>query len=170
MEESRSVVQGDNTDNHVKEIPVTTLKAIAFDPGITTGYAVGIMQNGLMEVRTGQSKWRHIDLYNQLVLGNPDYVIWEKFYFRKHYQKEGVELYPKELIGVLQLYCQQNNKPAFDQNPMKSQGSFHSNLKLKEDGIYVAGQPHGMDALRHLLYWFTFGPGYKFNTKGYKKA
>jgi hypothetical protein len=147
--------------------------AVAFDPGITTGYAVGIMQGGEMLVRSGQEKWRHIDLYNQLMLSKPNFVIWERFLFRKHLQHEGVELYPRELIGIIHLYLQQqpvNEVVGFQQNPMKSQGSFHSNLKLKEDGVYVQAQPHGMDALRHLLYWYTFGPGYRYNTKGYRKA
>lgn len=160
-------------NKHLRPVSTATLKAVAFDPGITTGYAVGILGDGMMHVRAGQEKWRHLDMYNQLVIGQPDHIIWEKFIFRKHYQHEGVELYPRELIGIIHLYMQQQNtlKPnsvvGYQQNPMKSSGSFHSNSKLKEDGVYMTGKPHAMDALRHLLYWYTFGPGYKYNTKGY---
>jgi hypothetical protein len=40
--------------------------------------------------------------------------------------------------------------------------SFYSNEQLKEKGVYKRGIPHGMDATRHLLHWFTFGAGFQY--------
>lgn len=153
-----------------------TIKAVAFDPGLTTGYAVGYLDDGFMAVKAGQAKWTHLDLWAELQLSQPDYVIWERFVFRKRSQHEGVELYPRELIGVLHLYVQVRNQElnhscvAVEQMPMKSDGSYYTDDKISKDGLWIRGKPHGMDALRHLLYWFTFGSGYQYNTKGYRAA
>jgi hypothetical protein len=153
------------------------LIALAFDPGITTGYAVGTIEDGSMAVRADQEKWRHQDLYYQLTLSAPDWVIWEKFVFRKKQQHEGVELYPRELIGVLKLYIVLTNDKAgyervkpWEQMPMKSAGAYFTDRKISDDGLWIPGKPHAMDALRHLLHWFHFGPGYQYNTKGYHAA
>src|SRR3954466_5321963 len=151
------------------------LIAVAFDPGITTGYAVGVLEDGSMAVRPDQAQYELMDLWAYLHFTRPDWLIWEKFVFRKR-TGEGVELFSREIIGVLRLYAQIANEKRKDvvrtheQMPMKSAGSYYSDTKISDDGLWIPGKPHAMDALRHLLYWFTFGPGYQYNTKGYHSA
>lgn len=160
--------------------------AVALDPGVTTGYAVGSIDDGLMTVVTGEYRWSHIDLHQFLAETKPRHIIIERFEFRqgnpKSYRK-GLELYSRELIGVVQLYAQllNNNRFAMEeteivlQNPMKEptkgkpSNTYFTNARLKEAGIYKTGTGgHCNDAARHLLYWFHFGAGFKYNTKGYK--
>lgn len=143
--------------------PITV---VAFDPGGTTGHAVGIIEDGTMAVRAGQTRFDHIELYNQLAFLNPQYVIAEEFEFRNRSRK-GLDLYPRELLGVLELWCQQNKKLIFRQKAGQALGAYYKDTKLKQDGLYIAGKPHAMDALRHLLHWYTYGFGYQFNIQGY---
>lgn len=139
---------------------------VAFDPGRTTGHAVGEITDGLMLVRCGQDQFDHIMLYQQLCLLNPDAVIAEEFEFRNRARK-GLDLYPRELLGVCELWCQQNKKMLFRQKAMEGKG-FYTDEKLKRDGLYIRGKPHAMDGLRHLLHWYTFGFGFQYNTAGYE--
>lgn len=141
---------------------------VAFDPGRTTGHAVGTIDDGLMVVRCGQNQFDHIQLYQQLCLLSPDMVIAEEFEFRNRARK-GLDLYPRELLGVCELWCQQNKTPLFRQKAMMGKG-FYTDEKLKRDELYVKGKPHAMDAVRHLLHWFTFSFGFQFNTQGYVAA
>lgn len=150
------------------DIQVNRTTVVAFDPGITTGHAVGVIEDGLMTVRCGQTAFDHIMLYDQMRALNPKYVVAEEFEFRGRVRK-GLELYPRELLGVMELYCQQEKKLLFRQKAAEGMGYFGNN-KLKDDGLYVRGKPHAMDALRHLLHWYQFGFGYQFNRDGYTKG
>lgn len=141
---------------------------VSLDPGRTTGHAVGTIDDGLMTVRCGQDRFDHIQLYQQLILLDPTMIIAEEFEFRNRARK-GLDLYPRELLGVLELYCQQYKKPLFRQKAMEGK-AYYTDEKLKRDSLYIKGKPHAMDAVRHLLQWYTFGFGYQFNTSGYEPA
>lgn len=144
------------------------MKVVAFDPGVTTGYAMGdINEDGKMLVVTGQEKWSQRDLHNNLEWYKPDYIIYESFEFRRNRKKDRVNLYPRELIGVIELYADVNNIRAHVQTPSQVM-VYYTDQRLKEDKVYKPTKPHANDAARHILYWFTFGPGYKWNLKGFE--
>jgi hypothetical protein len=144
------------------------MKIIALDPGITTGIAYGIIEKGLMTVDANQRQWTHSQLASELQVNWPDVVICETFEYRNK-ARAGLELYPVELIGVVKLYIQTCISPVelILQNAATGKG-YYSDQKLKDEGVYQRGVPHGMDALRHLLHWYTFGPGYKYNKFGFQ--
>jgi hypothetical protein len=156
------------------------MKVIALDPGVTTGYATGIIEQGEpMGVLSGQAKWNEKDLYDNLVQGSPDIIIYEefdhrpqRFYGKGDYYK--VELFPRNLIGVINLYVQQQFLgicKVVTQKPAKALGGFYkSNDVLKEHGVYKVANPHANDAMRHLLTWYTFGSGFQYDTdkKGFR--
>ena len=147
---------------------MTALTAVAFDPGLTTGAAVGTLENGRMHVRATQIKLDHLMLWQQLELLKPDFVITEDFEWRKNaWQKGFIELYPLELIGVMEIWTALNHKAMFRQKASEGKSYYHNNV-LKESGVWIQSKPHGMDAMRHLLHWFTFGWGYQFNISGYE--
>lgn len=157
--------------------PTTTpIIVIALDPGITTGYAEGIIIDGKLHAVTGQAKWVHKDLWLHLFDIKPKYVISEKFLFRMvnpktHKTQRGAELYSRELIGVGNLYCQLHDATFVLQNVMKdSPTTFFNNRQLKKDGFYKTGHDHANDAARHLLYWYQFGSGFQYNKHGYTTA
>jgi hypothetical protein len=149
------------------------MKVVSIDPGGTTGYAVGVIEDGSMKVSTGEASWSHLDLYNQLQLSKPDIVVCESFEFRRK-EQYGVNLIPRELIGVVELYTQQRSidplgTPCRLDYQSASQGKgFYTDDVLKKDKLYRTGHPHANDACRHLLHWFTFGRGYEYNTGGYE--
>lgn len=158
-------------NNHTKKIH-------AFDPGITTGHATGIIDNGKLGVVSGQHKWNEFELYIQLKFSKPDIIIYERFEYRsqKAYNVDNAELFPRNLIGVINLYCQERESQGnpldgiYAQMPAQVLGKkcYWSNDKLKLGGVYKIANPHANDAMRHLLYWMQFGYGYKLITNGFE--
>lgn len=142
------------------------MKVFAIDPGITTGYAQGSINDGLMIVVTGEAKMSHNDLLKFLQQFQPDVVVTESFEFRQKSRK-GLVLYSLELIGVAAVYCEVKNVPLMRQSAAKGK-SYFRDAQLKKDGTFKPGRPHANDAARHLLHWFVFGSGYQYNTKGYR--
>ena len=148
------------------------VRAIALDPGITTGYAEGTIRDGKMIVTTGQDKWNHMELWNRFLDFVPDFIISERFVYRQsRYNKKeqtGIELFSRELIGVANLFCQMYEREFKLQNVMKDNDTtYFNNARLKTDLLYKPGREHANDAARHLLYWFKFGQGFQFNKAGY---
>ncbi len=148
------------------------MRVIALDPGVTTGYAVGLISDeGKMVVVTGQEKWTHLELWGFFEDNLPDILITERFEFRNK-ARSGLELFSRELIGVTHLYHQMYMNleiPLVTQMPSVI-GGFFSDKQLKKDLIYKEGRPHSNDAARHLLHWFQFGSGYQYNKEGYVSA
>ena len=142
-----------------------TAVALALDPGLTTGAAVGTLKDGHMLIRATQHKFDHLELWQQLELLNPDYLITEDFEFRRG-RRDGLILYSLELIGVMEIWTSLKHKPLFRQSASKGKG-YYSDAVLKKNEVYMPGKGHAMDATRHLLQWYTFEWGYQFNTKGF---
>jgi len=146
------------------------MKIISLDPGVTTGYAIGHIKDGVMVVRAGQDTWSHHDLWHELHLAKPDAIVMESFEYRNK-SRPGLILYSCELIGIAHLFCspsyQNPSVPLYMQSAAKGK-SYYSNTHLQNAGVYVRGIPHGMDALRHLLHWYTFGAGFQYNKDGFR--
>lgn len=146
---------------------------------MTTGYATGIIEEGEpMGVLSGQFKWTEMGLYDNLVSGKPDIIIYEEFDYRPapFYSKREsyykVELFSRNLIGVIELYAQQNpDVKVYTQKPAKGLGGYYKqDTTLRSAGVYKIGKPHANDAMRHLLTWYTFGPGFQYdkNKQGFR--
>jgi len=146
------------------------LKIVAFDPGITTGYASGVITDGKLGAVSGQAKWKELDLYLQLKFAQPRIIIYERFDFRRGQSR--MELFPRNLIGVIHLYYQKRMAQGvpidlFPQMPVEGK-NYYTDAVLKSSKMYKVGNPHANDAMRHLLHWYTFGPGFKYNTNGFE--
>lgn len=159
------------------------VKVHAFDPGVTIGYASGIIEDGKLGVVSGQTEWNELQLYLQLKLSKPDIIIYERFEYRSEsaYGKAGnlsnVDLFARNLIGVINLYCQERegqNNPVELHTQMPAQvlskknKNYWNDARLKTALVYKVANPHANDAMRHLLYWWQFGPGFKYNTNGFE--
>ena len=154
------------------------MKVICLDPGVTTGYAVGHIEQGQpMGVISGQEAWNELGLYNNLVSGKPDIIVYETFesgkdnpYRKVKNRNYDVELFSRNLIGVIELYVQQqespNKIPCYRQSPAKGVGGhFRLDSILKQASVFKIGKPHANDAMRHLLQWYTFGAGFQYDTE-----
>ena len=145
------------------------MKIVSLDPGVTTGYAVGHIEDGVMYVRAGQEVWSHNELWQELHLAKPDAIVCESFEYRNK-ARSGLILYSVELIGIVHLFCSpsyQNPSVALYMQSAAKGKSYYSNTHLQTDNVYKRGIPHGMDALRHLLHWYTFSAGFQYNKHGF---
>ena len=124
-----------------------TEKIMAFDPGFTTGVAV---QEGdsltLMQVKGLKTVW------DVLYTGVPDMIVYESFLYQR---RDKVDLRPVEAIGVIKLYSELQKIPILSQTPAQGK-RFWTDKKIKQLDLWEPGQPHAMDALRHLLYFRAF--------------
>lgn len=153
------------------------MKVIALDPGVTTGYASGVIDNGKLGVVSGQAKWNEMQMYLQLKMSDADIIIYERFDYRskKAYNVDNVDLFPRNLIGVINLFLQEKEAQGtplewHTQWPHQVLGKtcYWTNAKLKSAHVYKVANEHANDAMRHLLYWWQFGPGFKYNTNGFE--
>lgn len=164
------------------------LKVIAFDPGVTTGHATGVIEDGKLGVVSGQDRFNELQLYLQLKLVKPDIIVFERFEYRSQraYNVDNAELFSRNLIGILNLYSQEREGAGtllegyYAQMPATVLGkkktpatvlgkkNYWTDEKLKAARVYKVGNPHANDAMRHLLYWWQFGAGFKYNTNGFE--
>jgi hypothetical protein len=120
---------------------------MAFDPGYTTGVAFYVSKVQVYEVQ-GLT-----DLWDTLHMGGPTRVVYESFLYQR---RDKVDLRPVEGIGVIRLYCQLNGIIPVAQTPATGK-RFWTDKKIKQLDLWKPGLPHAMDALRHLLYYMSFG-------------
>lgn|SRR5574337_124749 len=138
-------------------------KALALDPGRTTGIAIATWDDAECKITYGQEILGHFDFYDFLHKQQADFIICESFRFRQG--KTGVDLYPCELIGIVNLFCEVSKTKLYVQEPWVQSGKkiYFSDAKLKERNLYLKGLEHGRSAVKHLLYWLAFGAGSNFN-------
>lgn len=140
------------------------IKAVAFDPGKTTGFATGEIAEIHMLVSSAQAQLSHTELFDFLTKYEPDYIICERFDFRME-ARTGLELISRELIGVINLYTDQNERCTLVmQTPAQAKG-FWTDKKLLANHLYRRGHDHANDAMRHLMYWYKFGSGHQYGTE-----
>lgn len=138
------------------------MTALAIDPGVTTGFCLAyIKHDGTFLVAPYEKRATVEEINNELNDIKPDNVICESFAYRPYQSMPSVDLFAKEVIGVVQLWGKSNSKKVFMQTPAQGKGFFSDN-KLKELSLYTRRTKHGRDAMRHLLHWFLFGSGYQF--------
>jgi hypothetical protein len=134
---------------------------LSIDPGGTTGYCFGTYQDDKLIVEPHQERLslRAIDT---LILGEPrfsEHIIYESFEYRNR-SPAGLDLTPVKIIGIIEMHEEMMGAQQhfYKQNAAQGKG-FWKDEKIKDMGLWVKGCPHGMDALRHLLYWCAFSAG-----------
>jgi len=142
------------------------LKVLSLDPGETTGYALAVNAKEKLFLAYSEARFDHQgfwDFLRKIALHGTVHTVCEDFEFRRSKQKDGLNLYPVELIGIVRLFCNGNEwSPLWMQKAAQGKAYYDDN-KLKSMEVYQKGCEHGRDATRHLLHWFTFGAGYQFN-------
>jgi len=134
---------------------------LALDPGVTTGYAVGIVEGTTFSyMLNGQAKLTPGDLHTMLSSISPSIIIAEAFEYRNR-ARSGLELFSRNLLGVTEAYAEKLDVKLTEPSAGYGLG-FFDNAKLEKLGLYRAGLPHAMDATRHLLQWVQYGGGREF--------
>lgn len=132
------------------------MKIIALDPGGTTGVATTILSKQTNEcslIFTRQlTGAHHTDLYKYFINESPNVIVYERFIYQD--RKKKVSLESVEYIGVAKLYTQLTNKQLAPQMAASAKNLWTDD-KVKALGLWQPGQPHAMDAVRHLLLFVT---------------
>lgn len=135
---------------------------LALDPGRTTGYAVGAFVDSKPFIAYGQQKWSQLAFFHYLQNFGEENFVCESFEFRQGKQKDGLDLYAVELIGILNLHCAQTGAYLHFQKPfIQGDKAYFSDKRLKQMSLYQKGDEfhHGRSAVKHLLHWTMFGHG-----------
>lgn len=125
---------------------------IALDPGGTTG---GVVVQRPWTVISAAQIPTTADLTSWLDAMVPDIVVAESFklYPWKAKSLSYSEMPSAEVLGVIKLWCQNNNVELVLQ-PAAAMKTISNNM-LKECGLWdsTRGMPHARDAARHVLLW-----------------
>jgi hypothetical protein len=145
------------------------MKVIGIDPGVMTGYVyANITHKKQIELYPFQMTDEVDDLWRRLYEFEPKIIVMEDFDFRggHHRAATGINYFPLQLIGVTRLYelTEPTGKCVLYMQKAAQGKSYYSDNVLKSRKLYKRGIPHGMDAMRHLLQWVTFGPGFQYNS------
>lgn len=160
--------QGHPAPNTIKVGNV--LKVLSIDPGITTGYVYVAIKDDWCYVAPLQAKHSPGDHYTLLWHGpRVDQLISEDFEIRPN-SPAGLILFSCQLIGITAAYSEICKVPLKMQKAGYGKSHFADAKQLKEAGVYKPGAAweHSMDAMRHFMQWYTFGPGYKYHVPNIK--
>lgn len=131
---------------------------MAFDPGVTTGWAAWPDPNAPLsskQIHLGQHTGSLLSLEMLLDAWQPDVVIFESF---KYQRRDKVVLYPREVIGVIKLWCERRGIEPIEQTPSQAKNLWTDD-KIKKLNLWMPSFRHAMDALRHLLYYLVVTKG-----------
>jgi hypothetical protein len=134
------------------------VRIMTLDPGVTTGWAVypdETQPNSSYPIKLGQHTGALLDLEMLLDRYQPDVVIFESF---KYQRRDKVVLYPREVIGVIKLWCERRGIQPIEQTPSQAKNLWTDD-KIKKLGLWMPSFKHAMDALRHLLYYLVVTKG-----------
>ena len=130
------------------------MNIVAFDPGFTTG--VARFGKDIDEMFETTQVVGISGLWDVLHMGAPyDRIVYESFLYQR---RDKVDLRPVEAIGVIKLYAAIHDITLVAQTPATGK-RFWTDEKIKKLNLWEEGQPHAMDAMRHLLYYRAFSQG-----------
>src|SRR5262245_3996990 len=128
---------------------------LAIDPGVTTGLALGYVEENKIYVAADEQRlplqglWRIlIQVYNHDI----DVVIFEDFEYRNA-SRPGLNLTPVKMIGVIELFAEQHVSMLFIKQKATQALSKPSDHKLKDRNLWAVGKEHGRAATKHLIYY-----------------
>lgn len=147
-----------------KKQPLTDCVLLALDPGETTGWTVLEARQGQIGIREcGQAKtWEMpfavASLSELLTKHKPTFVVHELYavYEWKAEDHSWSSVPTLRVIGCLETLCIQRGLPYGTQTAQIAK-NFCTDDKLKGWQLYVSGQRHARDAIRHGCYWMAFG-------------
>lgn len=148
------------------------IKAIAFDPGGTTGFCLSQLVGEKIYIAYTQQVLKEAKFFDLLIKLQPQHVVCESFEYRQSVETtRGADMFAGvRLIGVLNLFQQMypQSTQVYYQNAAKGKG-FWNNKNMRSAGLYRTEVDHGRDAARHMLQWWMFEQGCKYWINDMKK-
>jgi hypothetical protein len=141
-------------------------RVLSLDPGGTTGWAAMSYDSSKPIVlgRPTDGDWvvgqlgpheHHLELRELLYKFPTATIVCESFEFRQYRQRDNINLMSREYIGIVKLFGQErgglkSTLPVVFQTAGAAK-PFVTDEKLKIMGLWVPGQKHARDALRHMV-------------------
>lgn len=153
------------------------MRIVALDPGGTTGWASwgddSQLVPGFHHCHLGPDE-HHQTLYEMLHTYSPRVIVCESFEYRRD-QRDSVVLISREYIGVVKLWCSQNNVPLVMQTAATAK-TFVNDTRLQTCGLMQTPKTrypnmHINDAYRHLIHYMVkkrVGPWKELLEKGWR--
>lgn len=136
----------------------------SFDPGETTGFAVferGPGHTSLIhcEQLTTWPLERGVDELRRAFSFLPTYLVYETYHVYKWRLAEHTwsEVPTIQVIGAIK-YCAIRRGITYYRQTAQIGKGFCSDDKLRYWNLYLEGQPHARDAIRHACQFLLFGP------------
>ncbi len=150
---------------HLKHSPPKHV--LAFDPGETTGFAR--FEDGYLtwsEQLNTPTVMSSATMLNRLITAGPygqdgryilPEVVVENYQVFKWRAKQhvGDTLHTPRMIGCIETICALKNISLTKQTPQNAK-TFVTDDKMKAWNMYVPGQPHARDAIRHGIFYVLF--------------
>lgn len=138
------------------------IKALALDPGKTTGYCYADISKHEIVIRPGEAPWSLSELFAVLqqfkMMGK--HVVYEDFVHVQY--ATGVDYTPVKMQGIIEYHAEISPKLVFyKQNPsVQGETGFYGGNRLKQHNAWWPhGKGHARSATRHMLHWLRFGAG-----------
>jgi hypothetical protein len=123
--------------------------ALAIDPGATCGWAFWTTSCYKVGQVPISELWKTLDDI-AFATGFGDFII-EDWDGR---EESNADIVPAKAIGIAEEWRRQRHPSVRVHRQFAHQAKFFFNDdKLKRSGLWVRGLRHGMDALKHLMYW-----------------
>jgi hypothetical protein len=136
-------------------------RLVSFDPGSTTGTASfhGLVLHKAVQLNTSRMDIALEQYTMWFDEQQPTEVVMEDYrvYANKIQQHANSSLETPRLIGMIETLCFQRKVP-FHKQPAGTTKQFCTDEKLKTWGMYLRGQQHARDAVRHAAYYILFPP------------
>jgi hypothetical protein len=139
--------------------------AISIDPGVTSGIVFARKRNGNLQLQVTQQKLSPLKFFNYVEPKIPrnSIIICEDFEFRPN-SPPGLIMTSSHMIGIVMMLAEMRKCKLYMQKAAYAKSGFYADDNaLKKAGVYIPAFPHGMDAMRHFMQWFTYGSGYQYN-------
>ena len=141
---------------------------LSLDPGGTTGWAyfknLEMITCGQLDTNEVGQSFEEIQKlcqqYSIFELVYEDYRV----YKWKAKQHAGSQLHTTRVIGAIESVCHVNNIGWINQPANVAKG-FCTDKRLKDWGLWIEGQKHARDAIRHACYYILFGGRDKWHQK-----
>ena len=135
------------------------MRILALDPGGTTGFKIWSDEVGFVggQLINGHMKdGHHEELWSMLNNLYPTVVIYEAFEYRNR-ARAGLVLDSREYIGIIRLWGEITDGAVLVKQTASQAKGFVNDAILKKGSLWVPGNPHENDAMRHLVYYLVNG-------------
>ena len=134
---------------------------LCFDPGHTTGWAAfnhfHLKDSGEIDTNDITKATHEVELL--ISEFRPDMIVIEDYRVYKWRAKHhaGSDMLTTRVIGCIETLATMSQYPHIVKQPAHIAKGFCTDKKLKEWEMYIKGQKHARDAIRHGCYYLLFG-------------